>query len=244
MPVAQKNWAGVCDRADQPGQGAGLAGPQDRERRDDRGEDRREQDRHLLDRPPGVAVRLADGRAGARTRRRRAAPAGTRRAPGSGSPGGRPGSSPRRDARRRRRSRPAALRARNRRLCAAVDAQPLACPATPCAHLRGSSRLQSSSRPPGRSRAPGRPPAGARLPRWKVQKNGTPRRKPRNRGGSPSGVSEPPMLATRKMKKTTVCAAVPPVGVGAQQRPDQDHGRAGRADPGGEERARSAGSAC
>src|SRR5213078_563685 len=40
----------------------------------------------------------------------------------------------------------------------------------------------------------------------KVQKNGTPWRKPRKSGGSPSGVSAPPMLATRKMKNTTVCA--------------------------------------
>ncbi len=39
-----------------------------------------------------------------------------------------------------------------------------------------------------------------------VQKNSTPFRKPRNSGGSPSGVSEPPALATRKMKKTTTCA--------------------------------------
>ena len=36
----------------------------------------------------------------------------------------------------------------------------------------------------------------------KVQPKSTPRRKPRNSGGSPSGVSEPPMLPTRKMKKT------------------------------------------
>ena len=38
-----------------------------------------------------------------------------------------------------------------------------------------------------------------------TQKKGTPCRKPRNSGGSPSGVSEPPMLATRKMKKTIRC---------------------------------------
>ena len=36
-----------------------------------------------------------------------------------------------------------------------------------------------------------------------VQKKSTPRRKPRNSGGSPSGVSEPPMFETRKMKNTT-----------------------------------------
>ena len=35
-----------------------------------------------------------------------------------------------------------------------------------------------------------------------VQKKSTPRRKPRNSGGSPSGVSEPPMFETRKMKNT------------------------------------------
>ncbi|MNZ98420.1 hypothetical protein D3C78_1177020 [compost metagenome] len=38
-----------------------------------------------------------------------------------------------------------------------------------------------------------------------VQKKPTPLRKPRNSGGSPSGVSPPPMLATRKMKNTTTC---------------------------------------
>lgn len=38
-----------------------------------------------------------------------------------------------------------------------------------------------------------------------VQKKLTPFRKPRNSGGSPSGVSEPPTLATMKMKKTIVC---------------------------------------
>ena len=38
-----------------------------------------------------------------------------------------------------------------------------------------------------------------------VQAKGTPRRYPRKRGGSPSGVSMPPMFATRKMKKITVC---------------------------------------
>ena len=35
-----------------------------------------------------------------------------------------------------------------------------------------------------------------------VQPKPTPRRKPRNSGGSPSGVRAPPMLPTRKMKKT------------------------------------------
>ncbi|MCY1235244.1 hypothetical protein D9M72_478520 [compost metagenome] len=39
-----------------------------------------------------------------------------------------------------------------------------------------------------------------------VQKKSTPFRKPRNSGGSPSGVSEPPAFATRKMKNTTTCA--------------------------------------
>jgi len=37
-----------------------------------------------------------------------------------------------------------------------------------------------------------------------VQVNGTPRRKPRNSGGSPSGVSSPAPLATMKMKKMTM----------------------------------------
>ena len=35
-----------------------------------------------------------------------------------------------------------------------------------------------------------------------VQKKSTPFKNPRNKGGSPSGVSEPPILATKKMKKT------------------------------------------
>ena len=40
--------------------------------------------------------------------------------------------------------------------------------------------------------------------RWVVvQKKSTPRRKPTNNGGSPSGLSAPPILATRKMKKIT-----------------------------------------
>ena len=34
------------------------------------------------------------------------------------------------------------------------------------------------------------------------QKNGTPRRKPRNSGGSPIGVSAPPQFETMKMKNT------------------------------------------
>ena len=34
-----------------------------------------------------------------------------------------------------------------------------------------------------------------------VQKKVTPRRKPRKKGGSPSGVKEPAILATMKMKK-------------------------------------------
>ena len=38
-----------------------------------------------------------------------------------------------------------------------------------------------------------------------VQKNGTPWRKPKNNGGSPKGVREPPMFATRKMKKMITC---------------------------------------
>src|ERR1700741_3691829 len=39
-----------------------------------------------------------------------------------------------------------------------------------------------------------------------VEKKSTPRRKPTNSGGSPRGDSAPPILATRKMKKTTTCA--------------------------------------
>ena len=38
-----------------------------------------------------------------------------------------------------------------------------------------------------------------------VQKKSTPFKKPRNSGGSPSGVSEPPMFDTMKIKNTTVC---------------------------------------
>ena len=48
-----------------------------------------------------------------------------------------------------------------------------------------------------------RPAASARTCARSARRSGTPLRKPRNSGGSPSGVSEPPMLATRKMKKTT-----------------------------------------
>ena len=39
-----------------------------------------------------------------------------------------------------------------------------------------------------------------------TQKKGTLWRNPRKRGGSPRGVREPPMLATRKMKKQKMCA--------------------------------------
>src|SRR5260364_63203 len=38
-----------------------------------------------------------------------------------------------------------------------------------------------------------------------VQKKPTPFRKPRNKGGSPSGVNAPPILATSKIKKITTC---------------------------------------
>ena len=38
-----------------------------------------------------------------------------------------------------------------------------------------------------------------------VQAKGTPFKKPKKRGGSPRGVSRPPMLLTAKMKKITVC---------------------------------------
>ena len=40
----------------------------------------------------------------------------------------------------------------------------------------------------------------------RLQKKGTPREKPISSGGSPMGVRQPPMLATRKMKKMTMCA--------------------------------------
>ena len=38
-----------------------------------------------------------------------------------------------------------------------------------------------------------------------VHKNGTPFKKPKNKGGSPKGVSEPPILATKNIKNTTTC---------------------------------------
>src|SRR4030042_4676005 len=41
---------------------------------------------------------------------------------------------------------------------------------------------------------------------FNVQKKGTPWRKPRKRGGSPKGVREPPILATKKIKKQITCA--------------------------------------
>ena len=37
-----------------------------------------------------------------------------------------------------------------------------------------------------------------------VQKKSTPFKKPKNKGGSPNGVSDPPMFATKKMKNTTI----------------------------------------
>ena len=42
-----------------------------------------------------------------------------------------------------------------------------------------------------------------------VQKKSIPCKKPKNKGGSPRGVKEPPILATRKIKKTTVSRARP-----------------------------------
>ena len=38
-----------------------------------------------------------------------------------------------------------------------------------------------------------------------VQKKSTPFKKPRNNGGSPKGVKDPPILATRKIKNTITC---------------------------------------
>jgi len=39
---------------------------------------------------------------------------------------------------------------------------------------------------------------------FNVQKKGTPCKNPRNNGGSPIGVKTPPILLTKKIKKTTV----------------------------------------
>ena len=57
-----------------------------------------------------------------------------------------------------------------------------------------------------------------------VQPKSTPRRKPRNSGGSPSGVSEPPMLPTRKMKKTKTCVRCFRSPLARDQRADRRHG--------------------
>ena len=38
-----------------------------------------------------------------------------------------------------------------------------------------------------------------------VQKKFTPFKKPKNKGGSPKGVKDPPIFATRKIKKTITC---------------------------------------
>ena len=57
---------------------------------------------------------------------------------------------------------------------------------------------------------------------------------PRNRGGSPSGVRQPPMLADQEDEEDHDEGAVLAARVGPQQRPDHQHRRAGRADPGGE----------
>ena len=43
----------------------------------------------------------------------------------------------------------------------------------------------------------------------RVQVKGTPRRNPRNSGGSPSGVNRPAPLETMKMKKTTMWVVYP-----------------------------------
>ena len=71
---------------------------------------------------------------------------------------------------------------------------------------------------------------------FRVQKKSTPLRKPRNSGGSPSGVSPPPTLATRKMKNTTTWALCRRLSL-AQQRADQQHGRARGAHHRGQQRA-------
>ena len=38
-----------------------------------------------------------------------------------------------------------------------------------------------------------------------VQKKSTPFKKPKNKGGSPNGVKEPPIFATRNIKNTNIC---------------------------------------
>ena len=55
--------------------------------------------------------------------------------------------------------------------------------------------------------------------------------------------SAPPILATRKMKKTTTWALCAASGVGADQRADQDHGGAGGADHARDQRCRRRGCA-
>ena len=67
-----------------------------------------------------------------------------------------------------------------------------------------------------------------------VQKKSTPCRKPRNSGGSPSGVNAPPMFETRKMKNTTTWALKRRPLIGANKRPDQDHRGAGRPNEAGD----------
>ena len=91
------------------------------------------------------------------------------------------------------------------------------------------------SRPCGRSRRTAR--AGGPLMNSmgssmasNVQRKSTPLRKPRKSGGSPSGVSEPPIFETRKIKNTNTWTLCRRVLVGADHRADQHHRSAGRAE--------------
>ncbi len=58
-----------------------------------------------------------------------------------------------------------------------------------------------------------------------------------NSGGSPSGDKRAADIADQKNEKHHDVDIVPPRGVGADQRPDQDHGRARGADDAGDQRA-------
>ena len=56
-------------------------------------------------------------------------------------------------------------------------------------------------------------------------------------GGSPSGDSAPPTLPTSRMKNTTACTLCRRASLAVEQRPDQQHRRAGRAHDARERRA-------
>ena len=76
--------------------------------------------------------------------------------------------------------------------------------------------------------------AGARR---SVHENGTPRRNPRNSGGSPSGVSKPPRVRDDEDEEHDDVGGACAVLVGAQQRPDQQRRGPGRSDHAREQRA-------